>query len=175
MKESLSIKMNKVMVLFNEMITYYNTSIESANRNGDVDQANKLKAELLTFQKTDGYIGAVQLEDERLIGSSSALIDVIVEQIKAQQIKIRMCKQQMKKRATVLSNLTDVDLLRNQNLTSTSKIALSLAPGTAAIDGYDSEGSNVPFNANNPDTFPINIDPRLYEVTLHFVHFCLSN
>ncbi len=138
--------------------------IEFADRIGNMSQSTKLKAELLEFQKSNGYIGAIQLvDDERLIGSSSALIDVIIEQVKAQKVKIRLCKARAKDRAEASSNLTDVDLLHNQNLTSMSKLANSLAPGTVGMDYRDIE-SEIVFDENYPDTFPINIDARLYEV-----------
>jgi hypothetical protein len=123
-----------------------------------------LKAELVAFQKSDGYVAAVQLGDESLIESSSALIDVITEQVIAQQIKIRQCKRNAKQTATIASNLADIDVLNDQNLISKSKAALKLAPGIAVLDDHDKE-ADIPFDGNNPDTFPINIDARLYEVS----------
>jgi ribosomal protein S8 len=163
-REVLHAKLNKAIALLKELVTFYNSAIESANRNGDIVQGAKLKAELLEFQKSDGYIAAVQLGDESLIESSSALVDVITEQVIAQQIKIRLCKKHAKKKAVISSNLSDIDLLNNQNLLSKSKVAFSLAPGTAGLDD-DNSDVDIPFDADDPDTFPINVDARLYEVS----------
>ncbi len=170
-KEILSIKLNKAIVLLKECVTCYNSAIESARRNGNIGQANRLKkAELSEFQKSDGYIcSVVQLEgDESLIESSSALVDVIIEQVKTKQVKIKCRETHLIARAKVSSNLSDVDVLNNQNLTSMSNLAQSLAPGTAGIEDHDSD-SDIPFDANNPDTFPINIDARLYEVSAYYL------
>ncbi len=163
-REILHVKLNKALALLKELVTFYNSAIESADRNGDITQGAKLKAELLEFQKSDGYMGTAQLGDESLIQSSSALIDVITEQVIAQQTKIRLSKIHAKKKAVISSNLTDIDLLNNQNLVSKSKVALNLAPGTAGCDDSGSE-TDIPFDAEDPETFPINIDARLYEVS----------
>jgi hypothetical protein len=163
-KTILEVKLNKAMTLLKELVTFYDSAIDSADRNGDIAQGAKLKAELVAFQKSDGYIAAVQLGDESLIESSSALIDVITEQVIAQQIKIRLCKTHAKKKTAISTNLSDIDLLNNQSSISKSKAALKLAPGTAGLDDHESE-ADIPFDANNPDTFPINIDARLYEVS----------
>lgn len=167
----LSEKLNKAVALCKEVVSYYNSAIISADRNRNSDQADKLRFELSEFQKSEGYIGAVQLnDDESMIESSSAVVDVIIEQVKAKQVKARCRETKAIARAKVSSSLSDVDVLHNQNLTSMSKLALNLTPGTAGIDNGDSE-PDTPFDANNPDTFPINIDARLYEVSSYSYSF----
>ncbi len=108
-REVLHAKLNKAVALLKELVTFY--AIESANRNEDIVQGAKLKAELVEFQESDGYIAAVQLGDKSLIESSSALVDVITEQVIAQQIKIRLCKKHAKKKAVISSNLSDIDFV----------------------------------------------------------------
>ncbi len=63
-KEQLAKKIDNVVESLNDLVSSYKAKIEKADSIGDLGQAEKLRAELNSFERTDCFLAAVRLHQD---------------------------------------------------------------------------------------------------------------